>query len=341
MYCSPNELRAYGLKAGDLLVAEGGDVGRAEFVPELPTDAIFQNSLHRVRLRTEGDLRFVRYALESIRLAGWLDVLCNKTTFGHLTVEKLRRLRIPWPSPREQTAMVEHLQIEQARIGALLDSKRRVMELLGERRLLLAEQALRDMLLQERVVPLKRLVMESNERHGSDRQPTILSVSIHQGVVPRSSVSATESRASEFASYKTCRPGDIVINRMRAFQGGVGAVRQEGVVSPDYTVLRVGDQVASDYLHFAMRSPWFISEMTRRVRGIGATNQAQVRTPRINFSELGEIRIPVPSMRSQKDLVSDLASREAAIANVLDCQSKQVALLMERWSALVTTTITS
>lgn len=339
MYCGPDELRAYRLRVGDLLVAEGGDVGRAEFVFEPLADAIFQNSLHRLRLRADGDLRFVRYALESVRLSGWLDVLCNKTTFGHLTVEKLRQLRIPWPSPAEQTAIVEHLCIEQARIDALLGRKHRVIELLGERRLLLAEQTLTDMLLWEQVVPLKRLVTESNERHGSKRQPTILSVSIHQGVVPRGNIFDTGSRASEFSGYKICRPGDIVVNRMRAFQGGVGVVCQEGVVSPDYTVLRVRDQVASGYLHFVMRSPWFVSEMARRLRGIGSTNQAQVRTPRINFAELGEIGIPIPPRRSQEDLVSELASKEAAIANMIDSQNRQVRLLLERWRTLVTRAI--
>ena len=84
MFCSIKDLQAYRLKHGDLLVAEGGDVGRTEFVPQLATKTIFQNSLHRLRMRVNGDIRYVGYAIEAVRESGWLDVLCNRTTFGHL-----------------------------------------------------------------------------------------------------------------------------------------------------------------------------------------------------------------------------------------------------------------
>lgn len=129
MYCDPGELRAYRLETGDLLVAEGGEVGRAEFAPEMPSDAIFQNSLHRLRLRADGDIRFVRYALESVRSSGWLDVLCNKTTFGHLTVDKLRQLRIPWPSPFMQAKIADMLDKETSSIDRLVANKRRLVRL--------------------------------------------------------------------------------------------------------------------------------------------------------------------------------------------------------------------
>lgn len=339
MYCHPSELRSYGLKTGDLLVAEGGEVGRAEFVPDLPPDAVFQNSLHRLRLQADGDLRFVRYALESARSSGWLDVLCNKTTFGHLTVEKLSQLRIPWPSPLEQNIVAERLDSETARIEALITAKLQLQQLLMHRRSRLPSRALEMMLASEQLIPLKHLVIESNRRSERDVSSTMLSVSIHAGVVPKNDQSDLTAAPEDRAKYKRCGPGDIVVNRMRAFQGGVGEVRQQGIVSPDYTVLNVKNQVSSSYLHFVMRSPWFISEMTRRLRGIGSIDQGQVRTPRINFSELGEIRVPIPSRSRQNDLVSELLEREADIAGALDLHEKQIALLSERRHTLVTSTV--
>ena len=134
MFCGFDDLQTYGLRKGDLLVAEGGDVGRAEFVPELTHDTIFQNSLHRVRMNVTGDLRFVRYALETVRSSGWLDVLCNRTTFGHLTVEKLRQLRISWPRTLEQRAIADYLDAETARIDALSSRVEAVIKLLQEYR---------------------------------------------------------------------------------------------------------------------------------------------------------------------------------------------------------------
>ena len=73
MFASPSEIDTYTVRSGDLLVAEGGDVCRAEFTPPVPIPTIIQNSLHRVRTET-GDIRFLRYSLLAIKVSGWLDV---------------------------------------------------------------------------------------------------------------------------------------------------------------------------------------------------------------------------------------------------------------------------
>lgn len=165
-------------------------------------------------------------------------------------------------------------------------------------------------------------------------------MSIHQGVVPRHVITDKKVQTDELFNYKSCSIGDIVVNRMRAFQGGVGVVGHEGVVSPDYTVLRVGSQVLPDYLHHIMRSSWFVSEMTSRLRGIGATDQGQVRTPRINFADLGLIKIPVPPRDKQEELALDLAGREARLTQVVELHTEQLALLDERRQTLITVVMT-
>ena len=133
MYSTGREVQVYSVIEGDLLVAEGGDMGRSEFTPRLPERTIFQNSLHRIRLRSDGDIRFVRYALMAIHSSGILEALCNKATFGHLTVDKLRQLEIPWPQPSVQRALADYLDIETGRIDALLSKERRIIDLLAER----------------------------------------------------------------------------------------------------------------------------------------------------------------------------------------------------------------
>lgn len=132
MYASLREVQTYRLEPGDLVVAEGGDVGRTEFVPPLGSPLIFQNSLHRLRPR-EGDRRYFRYALQSVFFSGWLDVVVNRSTFGHLTSEKLKSLRIPFPVDSRQRAIADFLDRETARIDALIDKKQRMITLLDER----------------------------------------------------------------------------------------------------------------------------------------------------------------------------------------------------------------
>src|SRR5207248_975142 len=58
MFASKGDLATYSVGAGDLVVAEGGDVGSTEFLPPLPRPAIIQNSVNRVRSSTS-DVRFI------------------------------------------------------------------------------------------------------------------------------------------------------------------------------------------------------------------------------------------------------------------------------------------
>ena len=134
MFAHPGDVHTYGIVEHDLVVAEGGDVGRTAFVSRVDPGTIIQNSLHRVRPRAETDLRFLRYSLDSIYGSGWLDVICNRATFGHLTQEKLKALRIPLRTWRAQRAIADYLDVETARIDALIEKKRRMVELLEERR---------------------------------------------------------------------------------------------------------------------------------------------------------------------------------------------------------------
>ncbi|MDE0699772.1 MAG: restriction endonuclease subunit S [Acidimicrobiaceae bacterium] len=340
MFCSSRDLHTYNVSAGDLLVAEGGDVGRAEFAPELATQTIFQNSLHRLRLKIDGDLRYVRYSLDAVRSSGWLDVLCNRTTFGHLTGEKLRQLRIPWPPSREQRAIADYLDTETARIDTLISKKRHLIALLAERKALSAENSLDRLRASETLTPLKYLVRESDVRCETNNELELLLVSIHRGVIPKRLGSNNQTASEDLSKYKVVAAGDIVINRMRAFQGGLGVAPQPGIVSPDYTVLRVGAQVSPEFLHYLLRSSWFVSEMTRRLRGIGATGQGQVRTPRINFGDLGQIEVPVPPRTVQEEIAFDLSAREAQLTRLVDLQTKQLTLLEEKRQATITAAVT-
>ncbi len=87
------------------------------------------------------------------------------------------------------------------------------------------------------LVPLRYCLRSHDERSGDDGLP-LLAVTLSAGVVRRDDLTADEPRAEDLSSYKRCRAGDLVVNRMRAFQGALGVAPCEGLVSPDYLVLR-------------------------------------------------------------------------------------------------------
>ena len=182
---------------------------------------------------------------------------------------------------------------------------------------------------------LRYLVSPSDARRGSGADGgELLSVSIHRGVVPRSSETDDLPRADDLANYKVVRAGDVVLNRMRAFQGAVGRSAHDGVVSPDYTVLRPGPDVDSRYLNHLFRSGWFVGEMVARLRGIGSTDTGSVRTPRINWEDLGDIDVTAPPMAEQR-AIADFLDAETARIDALIAKKQQLIRLLEEWVGAV------
>jgi type I restriction enzyme S subunit len=109
------------LRAGDLLVCEGGEVGRAAIWSGELEECFYQKALHRVRPHLDrDDPRFLFYLLYAASKNDAFVVEGNQTTIGHLTAEKLRRQRFPFPSRKEQTEIASFLDREAPKIDALI-----------------------------------------------------------------------------------------------------------------------------------------------------------------------------------------------------------------------------
>jgi type I restriction enzyme S subunit len=134
MWASPRDIQQFGITAGDLLVCEGGEGGRCGIVKEIPEGFIIQNALHRVRPHNYCRNDYLQYVMCVIAITGWFDALNNKATIAHFTREKFGALYIPIPSPDEQTAIVEYLDAQTAKIDAAIAALRREINLLREYR---------------------------------------------------------------------------------------------------------------------------------------------------------------------------------------------------------------
>jgi len=105
------ELANKSLKAGDLLVCEGGDIGRAAVWDGRVPVMSFQNHLHRLRpIQDDVDSRFYVYFLQSaFTQLGIFEGAGNKTTIPNLSRNRLAALDVPHPPPSEQRAIARSL----------------------------------------------------------------------------------------------------------------------------------------------------------------------------------------------------------------------------------------
>lgn len=171
-------------------------------------------------------------------------------------------------------------------------------------------------------------------------QLELLSVSVHDGVIPRRYEDSGQAPSEDVSHYKRCWPGDVVVNKLRAFQGGVGVTAMAGMVSPAYGVLRLHTGSHPRFFHYLMRSDWFVGQMTKRLRGLGSPDTMQVRTPHINVSDIGEISVSVPSLEQQRRIADFLDAETSRIDELIRQESVASALLDERVLAVVVREVT-
>jgi type I restriction enzyme, S subunit len=132
----PNEIARYTVKRGDLLVCEGGQVGRSAFWDEQLPVCGFQKALHRVRcLDSSRDYsRFFFYQMQLTAGRGVFSADGNENTFAHLTCEKLRRHRFAFPPFAEQKAIADRLDEELRRFQISISFLERGIDILREYR---------------------------------------------------------------------------------------------------------------------------------------------------------------------------------------------------------------
>lgn len=103
------EQRKYILLKNDLLVCEGGDIGRC-FIWDLPIPMYYQNALHRIRFYNEINPFFFKFAIEYYKNIHILDKYSKGVTIKHLTKTALHSICFPLPPLLEQRRIVEKIE---------------------------------------------------------------------------------------------------------------------------------------------------------------------------------------------------------------------------------------
>ncbi|HFH9946577.1 TPA: restriction endonuclease subunit S [Streptococcus suis] len=134
MWCNPSEVSKYEIINGDLLVCEGGEVGRCGIVEYLSDRAIIQNAVHRIRSAERANVRFLNYYIQHTTKSKWFDILCNKATIAHLTSEKLLNTLVVLPSISEQIRLADFLDKKTEQINQMIAIKKEQIENINKQR---------------------------------------------------------------------------------------------------------------------------------------------------------------------------------------------------------------
>jgi type I restriction enzyme S subunit len=282
-----------------------------------------------------------RFALESKGIG---------SGFNRLYTDRFGPIAITLPPPTEQKAIVRFLGWANVRLERAIRAKRKVIALLGEQKQAIIHRAVTRGL--DATVPLKhsgvpwlgdipahwevrraKYLLQEVDRRSVAGEETHLAMSQQFGLVPSGSVQST-LRSESYAGGKLCDSGDIVLNRLKAHLGVFAVASQNGVVSPDYTVLRAKAGVHAEYVTCILRSPACRGELMARAKGIVEGFW------RLYTDDFYTICLPVPPLSEQRQIMQAMAQATAGQNNAITRLEQEVALLREYRNRLIADVVT-
>ena len=129
----------------------------------------------------------------------------------------------------------------------------------------------------------------------------LLSITMNDGVKPRSEIEGKDNSSEDKSNYKIVRKGDMVYNSMRMWQGANGISPCDGIVSPAYTVLMPKQEINNGYFAVLFKSANLINEFRKNSQGMTSD------TWNLKYPQIETIKVQIPSV-SEQDKVSEMFS---------------------------------
>ncbi len=290
------------------------------------------------------------------------EIYLKESTVGmgipHVNSDELKNGFLPVPSITEQTAIAAFLDLKTAEIDSIIAKKERLIELYEEEKAAVINHAVTKGLdpaakmkdsgiewlggIPEHweVKRICSLFSESSARASSDdeTQYPVLSVSIHDGIsdkeLDENEMDRKVTRSEDKSLYKIVHYNHLAYNMMRAWQGGFGASRLSGLVSPAYVVCRPKTDIDSYFFELILRTPNAITEMKRFSKGI-----VDFRL-RLYWDDFRNIVVPVPPVKEIVRILNHIETKCSRIDAIISKFKRQIELLKEYRTALISEAVT-
>lgn len=179
-----------------------------------------------------------------------------------------------------------------------------------------------------KAIPLKYVYRRKKEL--GDGSEELLSIYRDYGVVPKNSRSDNFNKPSEdLSKYQRVQSGDIVINKMKAWQGSVAVSDYSGIISPAYFVYEPQMNVHPRYIHYLIRSEMYFNYYASISSGV-RPNQWDLDP--VLFER---INLLLPPLDEQKRIADELDRELAEIDAFIADQQKLHDLSIEYYSSQV------
>ncbi len=299
------------------------------------------------------------------------------STFEAISLDDLKNIKLCIPPKAERDSITNFLDQKTAQIDQAIAIKEQQISLLKERKQILIQQAVTRGLQNSsgtilnngsavgsqsegmdspskpkmkdsgvewigeipehwEVIRLKYLFDEVNRRTKTGEE-TLFSLRMEIGLIPHNDVSDKHIPNESLVDYKVVEDGQLVMNRMRAAIGIFGIAYDYGLVSPDYAVFNISDDVVSEYYLALFKLPLLGTQFRLASKGMGTGSSGFMRLYTENF---GGIKVPLPPKEEQKQLYDYINEVTIKTSSSIEHLLEQIEKLKEYKTTLINSAVT-
>jgi len=362
MWFTENELIRLRLRKDDLLLNEGGDVGRTCIWNGELEECYFQNSVNRVRFKNDLQKYFL-YLSNLYHHMKYYDSIVNRVSIPHLTKEKLESVRFLRPPLNEQEQIVKYLDEKTTIIDKLISTKQRKVELLKEQRTTLINQVITkglnpNLKMKDSGVEWIDEIPENWETSKlkynglffsgysfdsgdflSEGEIRIIKISnIQNNGISWEDLSFVPNDFYEKHKNFIVNKGDLIFVLTRPI---ISTGIKICFYNEDYKVLlnqrnsvfRTNSNKLNRYFtYYLVRTTYFIEEFKQQLK---ETNQ-----PNISSEQISNIRMFLPPLQEQEHIVEYLDKHTKEIDDLVSMEQNKIEILKEYRQSLISEVIT-
>ena len=262
-------------------------------------------------------------------------------------------IKFPVPPRREQDQIVRYLDWQISKINHMIHGLQKQIKLLEERKVTLINNAVTKGIdptvpvqnipscwmgsipAHWKMIPSKRVFVEGKER----RRDGDVSATASQkyGIISQEEYMRREGRRIVVANqgldnWKHVDPGNFVIS-LRSFQGGIELCEITGCVTWHYVVLLPQEMVCTQYFKWLLKSKSYI-------KALQGTSEFIRDGQDLRYSNFVKVDLPLIPLEEQKAIADYINVEVAKIDNVLPSFQKEIDLLREYRTRLISDVVT-
>jgi type I restriction enzyme S subunit len=297
----------------------------------------------------QADPRYFAWVIRAQAFSGFPRALARGVREGGADFRRwdtLAELPVPAPPMSVQTAIADYLDTETARIDTLISKKQRMIWLINQRFTTVVDHLVWG--------ASEDVGWSENLPAGWTSQAFSVSTTVAEGqvdprleqfrdlplIAPNHIESGTgrilflESAAGQEAisGKYLCLAGDVIYSKIRPSLCKVAIAPERCLTSADMYPIRPSKNLTPRFLLYFL--------LSRRFTDLAVLESERVAMPKINRDALGRVRMPIPPLYVQDEIVSSLDRESSYRHRMAVTLDKQIVLLQERRQALITAAVT-